>query len=94
MVTDGEPADVVTVRARMLREGTLAAGEDVLLHDLVSEVPVSANAVGYARVVAEHGYRRRVLLAATDLASAAAECEFIPVKEVDSLIARLLEQRG
>lgn len=62
--TRGEPVDTVTVGDEMTTAGTLrAAGGHAYLHDLIQATPTAANASYYARIVAEHAIRRRIVLA-------------------------------
>src|SRR3989442_594856 len=54
----GEPADPVTVKARLEQDGDLprCGGADYL-HTLYSSVPTAANAAHHARIVRDHAVR-------------------------------------
>ncbi|CAN5166990.1 hypothetical protein BH24ACT12_BH24ACT12_11660 [soil metagenome] len=65
----GEPADAVTVAAELSRRGDLAkVGGAPYLHDLVSGVPIAANAGYYAEIVREKAILRRLVDAGTKIA--------------------------
>src|SRR5450631_2398687 len=58
----GEPADAVTVADLLGKQGELArVGGPSYLHTLIASVPTAANANHYARIVAEHAERRRLV---------------------------------
>lgn len=62
----GEPVDMTTVGAYLLRHGTIAqAGGLAYLHTLISDTPTAANAGYYARIVADFAGRRRLIEAGT-----------------------------
>jgi replicative DNA helicase len=62
----GEPVDTVTLADELQRRGTLdSVGGLVAITDLISQVPTAANAGYYARIVAEHALRRRLIDAGT-----------------------------
>jgi replicative DNA helicase len=64
----GEPADPVTLTDELDRRGMLSdIGGAVAIADLVSRVPTAANALYYARIVAEHAVRRRLIDAGTQI---------------------------
>jgi replicative DNA helicase len=64
----GEPVDSVTLADDLQRRGTLdSVGGLVAITDLISQVPTAANAGYYARIVAEHALRRRLIDAGTDI---------------------------
>jgi replicative DNA helicase len=64
----GEPVDSVTLADELQRRGTLdSVGGLVAITDLISQVPTAANAGYYARIVAEHALRRRLIDAGTDI---------------------------
>lgn len=64
----GEPVDSVTLADELQRRGTLdSVGGLVAISDLISQVPTAANAGFYARIVAEHAVRRRLIDAGTDI---------------------------
>lgn len=58
----GEPADPVTVADLLGKRGELTrAGGPSYLHTLIASVPTAANANHYARIVAGHAERRRIV---------------------------------
>lgn len=62
----GEPADAVTVVAKLSDAGELARmGGAPYLHTLLAAVPTAANSGYYARIVAERAVLRRVIEAGT-----------------------------
>jgi replicative DNA helicase len=62
----GEPADAITVSARLATDGELnRIGGAPYLHTLVSSVPTAANAGYYARIVHERAILRRLVEAGT-----------------------------
>lgn len=64
----GEPADPVTLTDELDRRGMLSdIGGAVAVADLVARVPTAANAVYYARIVAEHAVRRRLIDVGTQI---------------------------
>jgi len=65
----GEPADMITVSAELQRRGELLRiGGGPYLHDLVSGVPIAANASYYASIVREKAILRRLVNAGTKIA--------------------------
>ncbi len=65
----GEPADAVTVAAELSRRGDLGrVGGAPYLHELVSGVPIAANAGYYAEIVREKAILRRLVDAGTKIA--------------------------
>jgi replicative DNA helicase len=64
----GEPADPVTLADELDRRGTLSdVGGAVAIADLVAKVPTAANALYYARIVADQALRRRLIDAGTTI---------------------------
>jgi replicative DNA helicase len=64
----GEPVDTVTLADELQRRGMLeGVGGLVAITDLISQVPTAANAAYYARIVADHALRRRLIDAGTDI---------------------------
>jgi replicative DNA helicase len=62
----GDPADPITVSARLTRDGTLErAGGVPYLHTLASGVPTAANASYYAQIVRDRAILRRLVEAGT-----------------------------
>ncbi len=64
-----EPADLVTVTTELKSKGQLEeVGGAAYLSSLVDEVPTSANAASYARIVREKALRRLLIDGATEIA--------------------------
>jgi replicative DNA helicase len=64
----GEPVDLVTLGDALRRTGQLeGVGGDVALVEITERVPTAANALYYARIVADHALRRRLIEAGTDI---------------------------
>ncbi|MBW3604742.1 MAG: replicative DNA helicase [Actinobacteria bacterium] len=79
----GEPVDSVTLADELQRRGTLdSVGGLVAITDLISQVPTAANAGFYARIVAEHALRRRLIDAGTDITKVG----YDPAVEADDAI--------
>lgn len=66
----GEPSDEITIVEELRRRGVIERiGGSQYIHTLVSMVPTAANASYYARIVAELATLRRLIDAATEIAS-------------------------
>jgi replicative DNA helicase len=64
----GEPLDTVTLADELDRRGALDdVGGVVALTDIVQQVPTAANALYYARIVADQSLRRRLIDAGTEV---------------------------
>jgi replicative DNA helicase len=64
----GEPVDAVLLADEMERQGTLEdVGGALAITDLVGQVPTAANALYYARIVADNALRRRLIDAGTGI---------------------------
>jgi len=64
----GEPVDPVTLADELERRGTLSdVGGAIAIADLVAKVPTAANALYYARIVADHALRRRLIDVGTQI---------------------------
>ena len=64
----GEPLDTVTLADELERRSSLEdVGGVVALTGIVHQVPTAANALYYARIVAEHALRRRLIDAGTQI---------------------------
>jgi replicative DNA helicase len=64
----GEPVDAVTLADALERRGQLDdVGGAVGVTDLVAKVPTAANALYYARIVADHAMRRRLIDVGTQI---------------------------
>jgi replicative DNA helicase len=74
LYTRGEPVDPVAVIAHLLSTGDISrVGGAEYLHQCVEQVPTVANASWYAREVAEHAGRRRLIAAGTKMVQLAAD---------------------
>ncbi len=63
-----EPIDVVTVAARLKKNGTLKiVGGATYVNDLLNAVPTSAHAEHYGRIVQEHFIKRKLIEAAAKI---------------------------
>lgn len=70
LFSQGEPADVVTVKTALDKKGQLEqAGGSAYLHELTSTVPVVSNSGYYAGIIADLAMRRRLIDAATRIAT-------------------------
>lgn len=64
----GEPVDIITARDALRRQGLLdEVGGALYLRDLSDQVPTTAGATHYARIVADAALRRRLIGAAADV---------------------------
>lgn len=60
-----EPVDVVTVTARLKKEGTLTSvGGNSYVSELLTVVPTSAHAAQYGHIIREHSLKRQLISAA------------------------------
>lgn len=88
LFAQGEPSDAITVGEELRRRGALEGiGGLPYLHTLVASVPTAANAVYYARIVAELATLRRLIEASTMIAADAYE---VP-EDVETAVARAEE---
>lgn len=66
----GEPADPITVADCLKRKGLLdEVGGKTFIHSLISNIPLAANAVYYARIVRNNSILRKLIYAATEIAT-------------------------
>jgi len=71
LMEEGQPVDLVTVTAALKDEGVLEeVGGISYLSELATSVPTSANVQTYAQIVEEKAMLRRLIAAATQIASA------------------------
>ena len=64
----GEPVDTVTLTDDLDRTQLLdSVGGAVMIASLIAEVPTAANALHYARIVADHALRRRLIDTGTQI---------------------------
>ena len=94
----GEPIDAVTVTDELTRSGLLEfVGDPSVLVALQANVPSTANAVHYARIVAEHAVLRRLINVAgeiSDLAFAVPEDVAGAVDLAEQLVLEVSEDRA
>ncbi|MDD5622268.1 MAG: replicative DNA helicase [Actinomycetota bacterium] len=66
----GEPADPITVADQLNKKGLLdEVGGKTFIHSLISNIPLAANAQYYARIVRNHSILRKLIYAATEIAT-------------------------
>ncbi len=66
----GEPADPITVADHLKKKGLLdEVGGKTFIHSLISNMPLAANAGYYARIVSNHSILRKLIYAATEIAT-------------------------
>jgi replicative DNA helicase len=66
----GEPADPITVADHMKKKGLLdEVGGKTFIHSLISNIPLAANAQYYAQIVRNHSILRKLIYAATEIAT-------------------------
>jgi replicative DNA helicase len=93
----GEPVDAVTLADVLERRGTLEdVGGAVAIMDLVAKVPTAANALYYARIVADQALRRRLIDAGTQITKLGYEPEGGVADAVDTAesLVFAVAQRG
>lgn len=90
-----EPADFVTLCNELERTGRLAdVGGTSVIASLMNAVPTSANAVYYARIVAQKALYRRLIHAAGQIAALAYEETDDALEEAEQLIFALGQAQG
>lgn len=88
----GVRADVVAVLDQLLEDGRLQeVGGPGAVHDLTANVPTTANVLTYARTVAKHARRRRIIEASSAAAQSAADLTVDLDATVQQLTGRLLD---
>ncbi|HEY4695515.1 MAG TPA: replicative DNA helicase [Candidatus Hydromicrobium sp.] len=66
----GEPADPITVADHLNKKGLLdEVGGKTFIHSLISNIPLAANAQYYAQIVRNHSILRKLIYAATEIAT-------------------------
>ena len=66
----GEPADAITIADHLKKKGMLEeVGGKTFIHSLISNIPLAANAEYYGRIVRNHSILRKLIYAATDIAT-------------------------
>jgi len=70
MYSKGEPSDPITVADHLKKKGMLdEVGGKTFIHSLISNIPLAANAEYYAGIVRNHSILRKLIYAATDIAT-------------------------
>jgi len=70
LYSKGEPADAITIADHLKKKGSLEEiGGKTFLHSLISNIPLAANAEYYGRIVRNHSILRKLIYAATDIAT-------------------------
>ncbi len=66
----GEPIDLITVADYLKKKNLLEeVGDSTYIHSLVSNIPLAANAEYYARIVKHNSVLRKLIYAATEIAT-------------------------
>lgn len=66
----GEPADPITVADHLKKKGLLdEVGGKTFIHSLISNIPLAANAEYYAQIVRNYSVLRKLIYAATEIAT-------------------------
>src|SRR3989304_6467462 len=66
----GEPADPITVADHLNKKGLLdEVGGKTFIHSLISNIPLAAHAQYYAQIVRNHSILRKLIYAATEIAT-------------------------
>ncbi len=70
MYSKGEPSDPITIADHLEKKGVLdEVGDKTFIHSLISNIPLAANAEYYARIVRNHSILRKLIYAATNIAT-------------------------
>jgi replicative DNA helicase len=70
MYTRGEPLDAITIADCLKKKGQLEeVGGKTFIHSLISNIPLAANSQYYARIVRSHSILRKLIYAATEIAT-------------------------
>lgn len=70
LFSKGEPVDPITVADRLKTKGLLdGVGGKTFIHSLISNIPLAANAEYYASIVRNHSILRKLIYAATEIAT-------------------------
>jgi replicative DNA helicase len=87
----GEGIDMVTVRSEMLREGSEQDPAILYLHDLINASVGRGNVVSQAQIILEHSTRRRLAIAAHEIAGQCQNLEMPLIDLVSSSESLLLD---
>jgi len=70
MYSKGEPSDPITVADRLKKKGQLdEVGGKTFIHSLINNMPLASNAEYYANIVRNHSILRKMIYAATEIAT-------------------------
>lgn len=70
MYARGEPADPITVADHLKKKSLLEeVGGKTYIHSLISNIPLTANSAYYADIVRNHSIMRKLIYAATEIAT-------------------------
>lgn len=70
LFSKGEPVDPITVADNLKKKNILEeTGDNTYIHSLVSNIPLAANAEYYARIVKHNSVLRKLIYAATEIAT-------------------------
>ena len=88
----GDPVDAITAVEELRRRGILEeVGGHLYIHELVEEVPTSAAAGNYARIVAQAALLRRLIQAAADIMDVGYSAPEDPEQAADEAEQRIYE---
>jgi replicative DNA helicase len=70
LFSKGEPSDPITIADHLKKKGSLEeVGGKTFIHSLISNIPLAANAEYYGRIVRNHSILRKLIYAATNIAT-------------------------
>jgi len=70
LYSKGEPVDAITIADHLKKKSLLEdVGGKTFIHSLISNIPLAANAEYYGRIVRNHSILRKLIYAATDIAT-------------------------
>ena len=70
LFSKGEPVDAITIADHLKKKGLLEEiGGKTFIHSLISNIPLAANAEYYGKIVRNHSILRKLIYAATDIAT-------------------------
>ena len=70
LYSKGEPSDAITIADHLKKKGFLEeVGGKTFIHSLISNIPLAANAEYYGRIVRNHSILRKLIYAATNIAT-------------------------
>jgi len=70
LYSKGEPVDPITVADALKKKGLLEeVGGKTFIHSLISNIPLASNAEYYAQIVRHHSILRKLIYAATEIAT-------------------------